>query len=182
MGATKQELLELADFWQERGDLAEAKRLRESAEDMDEDVTRDKAERLVRALKALGLPAILHWDRSPWCAKVYLQSRTGGERGEFEPAIFFMLEDTDSYRILKRDQIEEGETPEHFQRRRGWRWQGQLGGLEQFDLGEDQYELGFHLLERTWLGDTERDVALKVRALLTLFKDPADLPLLEQQD
>jgi hypothetical protein len=179
MGATKQELLDLADFWQARGDMAEARRLRESAEDMDDDITRDKAERLVRALKALGLPAILHWDRSPWCAKVYLQSRTGGERGEFEPAIFFMLEESDSYRIKPASEV--GHSI-HSDNERGWRWQGQLGGLEQFDLGDDQYELGFHLLERTWLGDTERDVALKVRALLTLFKDPADLPLLNQED
>lgn len=171
MGATRKELLELAEFWQARGDLAEARRLRDSAEDMDEDITRDKAELLVRACKALELPAILHWDRSPWCCKVYLSPE---HTDEFDPAIFFMLEDAPSYRIMGHGA--DADVP------KGWRWKGQLGNMEQFDLGEDQYELGFELLERTWLGDTERDTALKVRALLTLFKDPADLPLLEDED
>jgi hypothetical protein len=35
MGATKKELLDLADFWESRGDKAEANRLRQSAADAD---------------------------------------------------------------------------------------------------------------------------------------------------
>lgn len=135
---------------------------------MDYDITRVKAEELVNACIGLGMTARLHWDRSPWCCHIALVDVKADEFNEDTPGIFFMLEDADSYHIKGRG-ANAGAVI-------GWRWHSQIhldrNATEQGQLND----INIEVIERTWLGDDAYAVAQKIALLLTLFKDPADLP------
>lgn len=53
MGATREELLNLADFWESRGDLVEATRLRRSAEEVTPDYDVEEMSVLARMKKIM---------------------------------------------------------------------------------------------------------------------------------
>jgi hypothetical protein len=112
------------------------------------DITRTKAERLVRACNDEGLPAVLHWDRSPWCCKVFLTD----DHDEYAPAAFFYVEDTDSCKIPNG----------------GWIWQSQIVIDRELPEQEDLNDISFEILERTWLDDDELNVARKIALFLSM--------------
>lgn len=122
----------------------------------DNDVTRIKAEKLVNACNGLGLQARLHWDRSPWCCHVALERTYRDEFDENTPGLFFMLEDSDDYRIGDR---------------LGWVWHGALQIDRETDDERGVNDLGFTIPERNHLGDDEHTVAEKI----ALFMDMLDV-------
>lgn len=101
---------------------------------------------------------------------VYLNQGAMHHDIDADPALYVMVEDSRDYRIFGHGSNAGTAI--------GWRWRGQLGNLDDFE--GDYLEIGFEFLERVWLGDDEWAVARKIATLLTLFKDPADLPLREE--
>ena len=120
------------------------------------DITMTKARRLVNACNGLGLQARLHWDRSPWCCQVALRQTEHFD--EYSPSIFWMLEDTDSYRIAGGHGTQ-----------LGWLWRGQLQIDRDTDSERDYDDLNFEIPERNHLMDDEHTVARKVALLLSLL-------------
>jgi hypothetical protein len=123
----------------------------------DADICKRKAERLVNAVNALGLVAMLHWDRSPWMCRVALTNIAAWS--DATPSIYVYVEDTDTFRIRPSTDIGHAI---HTDAERGWRWHAQLSN-------EEYYDLGFEFLERTWLGDSELTVATEVAKLVGMI-------------
>jgi hypothetical protein len=118
-----------------------------------EDITRVKAERLVSACNGMGLNAVLHWDRSPWCCRVSLEGTD--EITDETASIYFMLEDDDAYKICDG---------------RGWRWHSQIAlKHDGSETESDLQDFNLQVLERTWLGDDEHDTARKIAVLVALI-------------
>lgn len=137
------------------------------------DIATVKAERLAEALTAVEVAATFyHEPNGIPCVMVFLNQEDADRDIDADPALFVMVEDSDSYRILK----------EGIEWDRGWRWTGQLGNMHDFwtPEGGDWLDLGFEFLERTWLGEDEQIIAKQIAMLLNLFKAPQDLPVAQQ--
>jgi hypothetical protein len=126
--------------------------------DEPEDITKTKAERLVNACNGLGLAATLHWDRSPWCARVALVPIALTGWRDDTPSLFVFVEDADSSRILTQERTTGG--------LRGWRWHSQI----QLEQGASLDDVNVEFLERDWLGESEHNVAQSIAQLAALIQ------------
>lgn len=123
---------------------------------IDDDFFKAKAQALVEACVEQGLTARLHWDRSPWACHVRLRDSVDETFDENTSGLFYMLEDGPGYRI---------EVPNT---EGGWVWHAQLQ-IQESEHEDDLLDLGFTVIERTWLGDTPQDVARKIAHLVTML-------------
>lgn len=127
-----------------------------------EDITEVKARALVSACNGLGLAAQYYWDRGPSACQVFLTN----DHDEYAPSIFFMLEDSDTYKIQNNGNLH------------GWIWHGQLRLGEDLNLPELSFieSLDFTILERNHLGDDEHSTARTINSLVSML-DISALPL-----
>jgi hypothetical protein len=114
------------------------------------DITQDKAQKLVKELQNRDIAAEEFCDRGPYCAHVFLTD----DRTEYAPALFIFVEDSDSYRIKSRVGDD------------GWKWTASIQDGEDGDLSDVSLEF----IERTFVGDTEANVADQVQSFLRISK------------
>lgn len=122
---------------------------------MTDNLTTDPEETLARSLveelhKVGVTDAVVHWDRSPWGARIPLTE----DRGEYKtPSLFVLVEGT--------QKVGENETPH---------WFGQLGDFREDGDDGDLQETYLSWIVREWLGESLADLARTLKAFTDVLK------------